>query len=217
LQALREDYQIKLYQFDETARSLPIQHFDTLSATGPSTDIIGSLSSILEEHRAAPPVGVLLLSDGTHHKSNTGLEFLRQAGVRVVAVGVGTPATYRDIRVAAVQAPTLAFLHYPVEVNATLQTWGYRGNAPNRPQRREVDAKCTSLRGLEQQLLNHARVIGDHHYGGVAPAWRGPYREQCKDFPLSVARDKIRVLLVCVVRRGITVFCVRHWHTPVST
>jgi hypothetical protein len=96
LQTLRQDYQVKLYQFDETARPLPLEHLDTLSATGQTTDIIGSLSSILEEQHAAPPIGVLLLSDGTHHKSNTGLEFLRQAGVRVVAAGVGTPDTYRD-------------------------------------------------------------------------------------------------------------------------
>ena len=44
-----------------------------------------------------------------------------------MTVGIGSPATYRDIRVATVQAPTLAFLHYPVEIAATLQTWGYRG------------------------------------------------------------------------------------------
>ena len=206
LQALREDYQIKLYQFDETARPLPIQHFDTLSATGQTTDIIGSLSSILEEHRAAPPVGVLLLSDGTHHKSNTGLEFLRQAGVRVVAVGVGTPATYRDIRVAAVQAPTLAFLHYPVEVNATVQTWGYRGERLPVVLKQAGQVVATqmvhvSTDTFEQQVQFEIvpEDIGEYTYTvSVAPRLGEALTDNNhKDFPLSVARDKIRVLLVC--------------------
>src|SRR4029450_221860 len=98
-----------------------------LQAAGRTTDILGSLTTVLEEQRGTQPVGVLLLSDGAHHGSDTGLGHLRQAGVRVVTVGVGTPETYRDIRVASVHAPTLAFVHYPTEVNVTVQSWRYRG------------------------------------------------------------------------------------------
>jgi hypothetical protein len=206
LQALQEDYQIKLYQFDETARPLPLQQLDPVSATGQTTDIIGSLSSILEEHRAAPPVGVLLLSDGAHHKSNTGLEFLQQAGVRVVAVGVGSPATYRDIRVAGVQAPTLAFLHYPVEVTATVQTWGYRGERLPVVLKRAGQVVSTqtvhvATDTFEQQLQFEIvpEDIGEHTYTiSIAPRLGEALTDNNhKDFPLSVARDKIRVLLVC--------------------
>src|SRR5262249_54233601 len=100
---------------------------NTLQGSSQNTDIIGALSTVLEENRTTPLAGVLLLSDGAHHGQNTGIEFLRQAGVPIVAVGVGNPETYRDIRVAAVHVPTLAFLHYPVEISATIQVWGYRG------------------------------------------------------------------------------------------
>jgi Putative glutamine amidotransferase len=206
LQALREDYEIKLYQFDEAARPLPLQHLDTLSATGQTTDVIGSLSSILEEHRAAPPVGVLLLSDGTHHKSNTGLEFLRQAGVRMATVGVGNPTTYRDLRIAAVQAPTLAFLHYPVEINVTLQTWGYRGERLPVVLKQAGQVVATQMVHIstdtfEQQVQFEIvpEDIGEYTYTvSVAPRLGEALTDNNhKDFPLSVARDKIRVLLVC--------------------
>ena len=67
----------------------------------------------------------MVLSDGVHHGSDTGLGYLRRAGVPVVAVGVGDPEAYRDIRVVDVQAPSLTFLHYPADVTATIQVWGY--------------------------------------------------------------------------------------------
>ena len=125
--ALAQHYQLKLYQFDETARALPVERLAEAQAGGRSTDILASLATVLEEQRGTQPVGVLLLSDGAHHGSDVGLGQLRQAGVRVVTVGVGTPETYRDIRIASVQAPTLAFVHYPTEVNVMIQSWGYRG------------------------------------------------------------------------------------------
>jgi hypothetical protein len=127
LRALSEHYQIKLYQFAETAHSLPLERLESLQGRGHTTDIVDSLTAVLEENRAALPVGILLFSDGAHHGSDTGLEYVRQAGIPVVAVGLGKPDTYQDIRIASVQAPTLTFLHYPVEVNATLHAWGYRG------------------------------------------------------------------------------------------
>ena len=106
LAALGQHYQLKLYQFDETARALPVERVAEVQVGGRSTDILGSLASVLEEQRSTQPVGVLLLSDGAHHGSDTGLGHLRQAGVRVVTIGVGTPETYRHIRIASVQAPT---------------------------------------------------------------------------------------------------------------
>src|SRR5919199_6382597 len=121
LAALEQHYQVKLYQFDDTARALPAERLADVQVGGRSTDVLGSLTTVLEEHRATPPVGVLLFSDGAHHGSDTALGHLRQAGVRVVTVGVGTPAAYRDIRIASVHAPTLAFVHYATDVSVTLQ------------------------------------------------------------------------------------------------
>jgi uncharacterized membrane protein len=206
LQALKEHYQVKLYQFDDTARAVPLEHLEKLQTGGQSTDIVGSLAAVLEENRAAPPVGIVLLSDGVHHGSGTGLEFLRQAGVPVVAVGLGTSATYRDIRIAAVQAPTLTFLHYPAEVNATLQAWGYRGERLPVVLKRAGQVVATQTVQVNADVFQQQvqfevtpEDVGEYTYTvSVAPRLGEALTENnSKDFPLSVARDKIRVLLVC--------------------
>jgi hypothetical protein len=118
-------YQVKLYQFDETARPISESDLEAIQATGHTTDITGSLVTLLEENRATPPAGVLLLSDGGHHGSNAGLDYLRQTNLPIVTAGIGSPDTYQDVHVDSVQAPSLAFLHYPVTVQATLHIWGY--------------------------------------------------------------------------------------------
>jgi len=206
LAALAQHYQLKLYQFDETARAVPVERLEELQAAGRTTDILGSLTTVLEEQRSTQPVGVLLLSDGAHHGADTGMGHLRQAGVRVVTVGVGTPETYRDIRIASVQAPTLAFVHYPTEVNVTVQAWGYRGeHLPVVLKRagRVVATKTVQVTAdvFDQQVQFEIEPeeVGEFTYTvGVAPHLGEALTENNQaDFPLSVARDKIRVLLVC--------------------
>jgi uncharacterized membrane protein len=206
LQSLSEHYQVKLYQFDETARSLPLERLESLQGGSQATDIIGSLATVLEENRTTPLAGVLLLSDGAQNGANTGLEFLRQAGVPIVAVGLGNPATYRDVRVASVRVPTLAFLHYPVEISATIQAWGYRG------ERLPVVLKHAGRVVATQAVQVNAEVFEQQIQFEVTPEELGEYTYSIsiaprlgealtgnnhKDFPLIVARDKIRVLLVC--------------------
>jgi uncharacterized membrane protein len=206
LAALAQYYQLKLYQLDETARAIPAERLEDVQAGGRSTDILGALATVLEEQRGTQPAGVLLLSDGAHHGADTGLGHLRQAGVRVVTVGVGAPEAYRDLRVASVQAPTLAFVHYPTEVNATIQTWGYRGeHIPVVLKRagRVVATKTVPITAdvFEQQVQFEIEPeeVGEFTYTvSVAPHLGEALTENNQaDFPLSVARDKIRVLLVC--------------------
>jgi hypothetical protein len=186
--------------------AVPVERLEDLQAGGRSTDILGSLVTVLEEQRGTQPVGVFLLSDGAHHGADTGLGHLRQAGVRVVTVGVGAPETYRDIRIASVQAPTLAFIHYPTEVNVTVQTWGYRGEhipVVSKRAGRAVATKTVQITAdvFEQQVQFEIEPeeIGEFTYTvGVAPHLGEALTENNQaDFPLSVARDKIRVLLVC--------------------
>lgn len=206
LAALQQHYQVKAYQFDDTARALPTARLEDVSVGGRSTDLLNSLATVLDAHRATPPVAVLLFSDGAHHGADTGLGHLRQAGVRVVTVGVGSPAAYRDIRIAAVQAPSLAFVHYPTEVNATVQTWGYRGEHIPVVLKRAGRAVATKMVQVtadvfEQQVQFdiEPEEVGEFTYTvSVAPrlgeALTG---NNHVDVPIAVARDKIRVLLVC--------------------
>lgn len=206
LQTLAQHYQLKFYQFDDTARALPMERLADLQPGGGSTDMLGSLTTVLEENQATRPAGLLLLSDGIHHGPDTGLGHLRQANIRVATVGIGVPETYKDIRVGSVQAPTLAFVHYPTEVGAMLQTWGYRGESVAVVLKRagRVVATKTVLIAADtftQQV--HFEIepeeVGEFTYSiGVAPYPGEVLTDNNQaDFPLSVARDKIRVLLVC--------------------
>ncbi|PON12731.1 hypothetical protein C2W62_38065, partial [Candidatus Entotheonella serta] len=127
LETFAKNYQVKLYQFDETARPLSEPELEALEASGHTTDITGSLITLLEENRATPPAGVLLLSDGGHHGADAGLDYLRQTNIPIVTAGIGRPDAYQDIHMSSIQAPSLTFLHYPVTIQATLHIWGYAG------------------------------------------------------------------------------------------
>ena len=206
LETFSKNYQVKLYQFDETARPLSKADLATIKANGHTTDITGSLTTLLEENRATPPAGILLLSDGGHHGSVTGLDYLRQANLPIVTAGIGKPETYQDIHVASVKAPSLTFLHYPVAIQATLQIWGYAGTRiPVVLKRagRVVSTQTVQVNSGENEYQVAFEAfpedIGEFTYTvGVAPRLGEALTDNnTKTFPISVARDKIRVLLVC--------------------
>jgi uncharacterized membrane protein len=206
LDTLAKHYQVKFYQFDETARAFSVEHLDQLQGGGHTTDITGSLTKLLEDNRATPPIGVLLFSDGAQHDTETGLEYLRQTGVPVVTVGLGTPEAYRDIRVASVQAPSLTFLHYPVDVHTTLQVWGYRGERIPVVLKREGRVVATQTVEVTEAQFQHQvdfeivpEDTGEFTYTvSVAPRLGEALTDNNqRTFPISVVRDKIRVLLVC--------------------
>ena len=206
LDNLAERYDIALYQFDDTVRLLPREDLLQVQPGGQRTDLVGAVTQVLDDSQSAPPAGVLVLSDGVHHGSDTGLGYLRRAGVPVVAVGVGDLETYRDIRVVDVQAPSLTFLHYPADVSATVQVWGYAGETLAVVLQRDgrVVATQRMLVGSdasEQRMIFPLEpdAIGEFAYTiSIAPRLGEALADNNRvDFPLSVVRDKIRVLLVC--------------------
>ncbi len=206
LETFANNYQVKLYQFDETAHPISEQDLETLEASGHTTDMTGSLTTLLEENRATPPAGVLLFSDGGHQGPNAGLDYLRQANLPIVTAGIGQPGAYQDIHVASVQAPSLTFLHYPVTVKAALQLWGYPGiRVPVVLKRagRVVSTKTVQVNRAQSEHEVAFDIlpedIGEFTYTvSVAPRLGEALTDNnTKTFALSVARDKIRVLLVC--------------------
>ena len=206
LDNLAERYEMTLYQFDDGVRMLPREDLPQVQPGGQRTDLVGAVSQVLDDSRSAPPAGVLLLSDGVHHGSDTGLGYLKRAGVPVVAVGVGDLDTYRDIRVVDVQAPSLTFLHYPADVSATVQVWGYAGETLAVVLQRDGRVVATQRMKVNSDDSEHRMVfplepdtIGEFAYTiSIAPRLGEALTDNNRvDFPLSVVRDKIRVLLVC--------------------
>ncbi len=208
LDKLAERYDIALYQFDDTVRMLPRDDLPQVKPGGRRTDLVGAVTQVLDDNRSAPGQigGVMVLSDGVHHGSDTGLGYLRRAGVPVVAVGVGDLDTYRDIRVVDVQAPSLTFLHYPADVTATIQVWGYAGETLAVVLQRDGRVVATqrllvASDASEQHMIFPLEpdTIGEFAYTvSIAPRLGEALTDNNRaDFPLSVVRDKIRVLLVC--------------------
>ena len=206
LSAFAKNYDVKLYQLDETVRPLSKPDLETLEANGHTTNITGSLITLVEENRGAPPAGVLLLSDGGHHGPEAGLDYLRQANLPIVTAGIGRPEAYQDIHVSSVQAPSLTFLHYPVTVQTTLNIWGYAG--ARIPVVLKRAGRVVSTQAVQVTPSSHEyhvtfevlpEDIGDFTYTvSVAPRLgEALTNNNTKTFPISVARDKIRVLLVC--------------------
>jgi uncharacterized membrane protein len=206
LPTLTQHYQVKLYQFDETLRTLPSDDLEQVQGGGDTTDITGSLTTLVEESQTTRPKGIVLFSDGAHLGMDVGLDYLRQAEIPIVTVGLGNPTTYHDIRIASVQAPSLTFLHYPVDVQATLHTWGYQGERiPVVLKRadRVVATQTVEVTSTPFQQQVHFEIMpeetGEFTYTiSVAPRLGEVLTDNNqRTFPISVVRDKIRVLLVC--------------------
>lgn len=208
LDKLAERYEIALYQFDDTVRLLPREDLPQVRPGGRRTDLLGAVTQVLDDNRSAPGRlgGVMVLSDGAHHGPDTGLGYLRRAGVPVVAVGVGDLDTYRDIRVVDVQAPSLTFLHYPADVTATIQVWGYAGETLavilQRDGRVVATQRMLVASDAAEQYMTfplEPDTVGEFAYTiSIAPRLGEALADNNRvDFPLSVVRDKIRVLLVC--------------------
>ena len=64
------------------------------------------------------------MSDGIVTAGSAGVEAARQGGTPVVTIGLGDPERYRDIQIAAVEAPNFAFLHSSVDIEVTVKSWG---------------------------------------------------------------------------------------------
>ncbi len=99
-------------------------------AIGPATNLDRALRRAVESLGSAPIAGVVVLTDGGINQGATAEEIARFAndrGLAVHTIGVGDPATPRNIRVTEVLAPQNAFQQDPFAVTATLTSQGIEG------------------------------------------------------------------------------------------
>ncbi len=109
------------------APSGPEELPEEFPATGPATNLDRALRRAVESLGAAPIAGVVVVSDGAINQGASAEEIGRFAGDRklsVHTVGVGDPATPRNVRVTEVLAPQSAFRQDPFTVTATLAAQG---------------------------------------------------------------------------------------------
>lgn len=95
--------------------------------TAPGT----AIREVLERERARPLGGIILLSDGIRNAGadlSDASELAREAGVPVHAVGLGTTQP-RDLQVAELTVPEVAFVRDEVQVSARVRARGVSNEA----------------------------------------------------------------------------------------
>ena len=134
LRDLARAHSVHLFRFDADAQPIASVTVPTdlagaatavrqLSPTGQSTEVLPSILSVLQDLQGQRLAGVVLLSDGRDvpsHNLADALDTLRNAGVRVYPIAVGSDQPPRRIEVQSVVAEESAFKGDVVNVKATI-------------------------------------------------------------------------------------------------
>jgi uncharacterized membrane protein len=205
LEALASDFDLRLYRFDERARTISRDELVSLTPDGRATDIVQSVLDVQQEYRDTPLAGVVVMSDGIITASGAEMNTARPVGLPLVTIGLGDPERYRDIQIAAIEAPNFAFLHSAVDIEVTVKSWGYRGQVIPLVLKQEGRILSTSSLQLDgDQVTRRVRFtvtpkeIGRYRLSVETPVQVGEVlrTNNQRDFQLQVRRDKIRVLVV---------------------
>jgi uncharacterized membrane protein len=205
LDALAGDFDLRLYRFDERAYAVTRQELPALTAQGHATNVVQSLVDVQQEYRDTPLAGMLVFSDGIVTAGDPPADAMRHAGIPIVGVGLGDPERYRDIQIAGVEAPTFAFVHSPVDIAVTVNSWGYRGQVIPLVLKQEGRILSTSSLHLDGDRVTRRvsfqitpKEVGRYRLSVETPVQVGESlrTNNQQDFQLHVRRDKIRVLIV---------------------
>jgi uncharacterized membrane protein len=205
LESLASDFDLRLYHFDERARAMGREDLVPLPADGRATDIMQSLLDVQQEYQDTPLAGAVVMSDGIVTAGSLGVDAARQGGMPVVTIGLGDPDRYRDIQIAAVEAPNFAFVHSSVDIEVTVKSWGYKGQVVPLVLKQEGRILSTSSLLLDADRATRRATftmtpkdVGRYRLSVETPVQVGEvlHSNNQRDFQLQVRRDKIRVLVV---------------------
>jgi uncharacterized membrane protein len=205
LEALAKDFDLRLYRFDEHAHAVNREELVSLAPDGRATDIVQSLQDVQQEYQGTPLAGMVVMSDGIVTSGRAGGEPVPHGGPPVVTIGLGDPERYRDIQIAAVEAPNFAFLHSSIDIEVTVKSWGYKGQVIPLVLKQEGRILSTSNlvldaeRGTRRATFTiNPKEVGRYRLSVETPVQVGEVlrTNNQRDFQLQVRRDKIRVLVV---------------------
>jgi uncharacterized membrane protein len=205
LESLARDFDLRLYRFDEHARAITQGDVTLLTSDGRATDIMQSLLDVGQEYQNTPLAGAVLLSDGIITAGSIGVDAARQSGMPVATIGLGDPDHYRDIQIAAVEAPNFAFVHSSVDIEVIVKSWGYKGQVIPLVLKQEGRILSTSSLLLDADRATRRAAftmtpkdVGRYRLSVETPVQVGEtlHTNNQRDFQLQVRRDKIRVLVV---------------------
>ncbi len=193
-------YDLKLYSFDrETAAREP----DGLAALAPAGDA-SQLFHALEQVAELEPeaAGVVVVSDGIVNPADA-LEAFPGHPRPVFAVAVGQTAGFRDLRIAGLRVPELAFRGRATTIDFTIQAFGMAGVRVPLYFNLGRNLISTHPIAIDRDVYENRvtlsytpRELGAHGFTLTLPEQDSESiaANNRKAFRMEVRRDKIRVL-----------------------
>ena len=126
MELLARDFDLRLYRFDEHAHAVSRGELASLVPDGRATDIVQSVLDVQQEYQGTPLAGIVVMSDGIVTAGSAGADAVRHVAPQWLPLPRRS-RRYRDIQIAAVEAPNFAFLHSSVDIEVTVKSWGYKG------------------------------------------------------------------------------------------
>lgn len=222
---LLKQYQVRLYQFSETAAPLiqtnvtdrvelaaALEEIRQLKAEGKQTRPAAALKKALADLRGHPPSAAIVFTDGAASLSETDLlsqaaTVARRGGVQVYPVGLGSDEAAHDVQLEDLVVDEIAFVGDPILFAARLRTFGCAGETIT-VQLRDVNdqrvlASQSVVAGSDGQstkveLLYTPAAAGEFDFrleAVLLPREANP-DNNVQTRHISVREEKIRVLLV---------------------
>ena len=193
-------YDLKLYAFD---RETTPRELDALADSAPEGDasrLFRALEQVTENEPDA--AGVIVLSDGIVNPAGA-LDKFSGHPTPVFAVAVGQAEGFKDLRIAGLRAPELAFRGRAIAIDFTIQAYGMAGVEV--PLYFNLGRNLISTHPItidrdayeNRVTLNYTpRELGAHGFTLTLPEQGGESiaGNNRKAFRMQVRRDKIRVL-----------------------
>ena len=150
LKTLLESHKIRVYRFAAEAISLHageitseqdlpelLETLRTLESSGQETKPGDAVKQVLSELKATPPSSIIVITDGIatgHTTTGTGnlneaVAELKKERTSLWAIGVGSQTAARDIRLAEVRVPEIAFLDDLIQFECLVNHVGFNGES----------------------------------------------------------------------------------------
>lgn len=198
--ALAGKYDLKLYSFD---RETAPRDFGGLGDVVPAGDASRLFDALAEVAKSEPDAaGVIVVSDGIVNPADA-LDDFQGHPSPVFAISVGQTEGFKDLRIAGLRTPELAFRGRAATIDFTIQAYGLAGVQV--PLYFNLGRNLISTHPItidrdayeNRVTLNYTpRELGAHGFTLTLPEQAGESiaGNNRKAFRMEVRRDKIRVL-----------------------
>jgi len=192
---LAERFDIRIFAFDESFRSLGKEELTALKPGAKRGDLSEVLEKLSRKNSSA-----VLLSDG-----NFRWESRHSRSGPLIIVPFGNLESYRDVLIKAVKAPALAFRGREVSIDVAIRSYGYNGLVLPvllKEGNRLLTAKTVVINSSPAEVAVSfsftPEEVGQHNLSVSVPPQFGESlaSNNAVHLPLSVVRDKIRILMI---------------------